>query len=124
MSGWLDKPLIIGIALQVGAFLISMLSAKLLYYAGWLGWFISVPMFVASPFFLMRSAAPLPVRLLTSFWILAIPAYFLTILAIEHSKVRTEVLLIPQGYRGLMAVNFDEKNGSGPEREGEKAVFR
>ena len=70
MLGWIDRRLLIGVGLQICAFLVGVASGWLLYSAGWLGvLLISAPMFIASPFFLMRSAAPLPVRLLMSFWI-------------------------------------------------------
>jgi len=125
MRGWIDRRLLIGVGLQICAFLVGVASGWLLYSAGWLGvLLISAPMFIASPFFLMRSAAPLPVRLLMSFWILFIPAYHVATIVIEYTKVRTEVLLIPQGYRGLMALKFDEKTGAAAQEEEGKLVFR
>src|ERR1051325_11549624 len=93
-----------------------------------MAWFftllISVPMFLASPFFLMRSGLSLPLRLLLSFWIVAIRGYHLAAYLIESLKVHPEVFLIPSGYRGKVTILFDDPNGAPPERESGKIIYR
>ena len=72
---WVDRRLKIGVALQAGAILSFPLFNWLL--SGYFAWLpelvISIPLFLASPFFLMNSkAAPLPLRLGLSFWYLVL----------------------------------------------------
>jgi hypothetical protein len=120
-----SRQLIIGLALQAAAFLTWWSSARILYMAGWLGvLLVSLPLFVASPFFLMRSGLPLPFRLLLSFWILFFPLYFAGQAAMESWSIRTEVFLIPSGFRGHVKVRFGIPDGAPEEREGSNVVFR
>jgi hypothetical protein len=83
-----------------------------------------VPLFLTSIFYLMRSGAPLPLRLLLSFWILSIPAYHLTLTALESWSIRGEIFLIPSNYRGHVKVAFDTPGGVPEEMEGKNVVFR
>ena len=66
--------IIVGVCLQGLCILTGYMSVWILYSGCWLGiLLISMPLFVASIFVLMKSGAPLWARLILSFWPLIFP---------------------------------------------------
>ncbi|MBI2684737.1 MAG: hypothetical protein HYX27_00360 [Acidobacteria bacterium] len=121
----MPRGIVIGIALQLASWGSAWLFSRYLYAIGWLaGLLISVPLFVASPFYLMRAPAPLWVRLLLSFWILLFPAYYLGLYVWENWQLRTEIVLIPVEFQGKAKVHFGETGGAAEELEGGKLLLR
>lgn len=117
--------LVVGLALQAGSLLAAWASVRLLWAASWLGILVvSVPMFAASPFFLMNSGLPLPARLALSFWIVLIPAAHLLFAAAETLCARRQVFLVPEGFRGRVTVRFWEKDGEAPIEKGRTLVLQ
>jgi hypothetical protein len=113
----------VGLSLQLAALASAWLFLRTLYAIGWLpALLISVPLFLASPFWLLRAPAPLPVRLLLTCWILAIPAWHAAIYALEYRQLKTEIYLIPESFQGKAVVYFGE--GVPVEQEGENLLFR
>jgi hypothetical protein len=66
--------IMVGVCLQGLCVLTGYLSVWMLYSACWLGiLFLSTPLFLAGIFVLMKSAAPLWIRVILSFWPLIFP---------------------------------------------------
>jgi hypothetical protein len=124
MGAMLPRGIAIGIGLQIAAFVTGYLSVRYLYAMGWFGCLvISVPLFLASPFQIMRAPAPFWVRLVLSFWILAIPLYHVAFFAWEYVNIRTEKVLIPAGFEGKVRIQFDDPAGVPEETEGNQFSF-
>ena len=121
----LPRAVLIGIGLQVASLVTGYLSTRYLYYAGWLGVLIvSVPLFVASLFVLLRAPAPLALRLLLSFWILSIPCYYVATAVWEFAWMRSEIVLMPVGTHGKVTIYFQDPSGAPVETEGGRLVLR
>src|SRR6187402_3512608 len=119
------RGIVIGIALQVASFATGYLSLRFLYAMGWFGCLvISVPLFLASPFYILRAPSPLWLRLLLSFWILGIPLSLAAETAWERFRLRTEIVLVPPGFHGKAMVYFSDPAGAPEEEEGGKLVLR
>lgn len=120
-----SRGILIGIGLQLAAIITGYLSLRLLYAMGWFGCLvISVPLFLASPFFILRAPGPLWLRLLFSFWILGIPLSIAAQTAWERLSLRTEIVLVPAGYAGKGIVYFSDPAGKPQEVEDGKLVLR
>jgi hypothetical protein len=66
--------IIAGVCLQALCILTGYMSVRMLYSACWLGILVlSAPLFVASVFVLMKSGAPLWLRVILSVWPLIVP---------------------------------------------------
>ena len=125
MGAMLPRGIAIGIGLQIASFVTGYLSIRYLYAMGWFGVLVvSIPLFLASPFQIMRAPAPLWVRLLLSFWLLAYPLYHAAFFAWEYVHIRPEIVLIPAGFRGKARIYFSERAGVPEEMEGGKLVLR
>jgi len=121
----LPRGIAIGIGLQIASFCTGYLSIRYLYAMGWFGVLVvSIPLFLASPFQIMRAPAPLWLRLLLSFWLLAYPLYLAGDFAWEYAHIRPEIVLIPAGFHGTVKVHFSDPAGVPEETEGGKLVLR
>ncbi|MFN0104202.1 MAG: DUF6843 domain-containing protein [Bryobacteraceae bacterium] len=121
----LPRGIVIGAGLQIAAFVTGYLSVRYLYAMGWFGCLvISVPLFLASPFYILRAPAPLWMRLLLSFWLLAYPLYHAVFFAWEYLNMRPEIVLIPAGFQGKATVHFSDPAGAREETDGGKLVLR
>jgi len=125
MGAMLPRGIVIGIGLQIASFATGYLSLRYLYAMGWFGCLvISVPLFLASPFQIMRAPAPLWLRLLLSFWLLAYPMYHAAYFGWEYTKLRPEIVLIPPGYQGVVKIYFGDEAGLPEEIESGKLVLK
>lgn len=119
------RGIVIGILLQIAAFATGYLNIRFLYAMGWFGCLvISVPLFLASPFYIMRAPAPLWLRLLLSFWLLGIPLSLAAETAWERLRLRPEIVLVPPGFHGKATVYFSDPAGAPEVVEGGKLVLR
>jgi hypothetical protein len=124
MGAMPPRGIVIGIALQVASFATGYLNIRFLYAMGWFGCLvISVPLFLASLFYIMRAPAPLWLRLLLSFWLLGIPLSIAAQTAWERLHLRTEIVLVPPGFHGKAMVRFSDPAGAPEEEEGGKLVL-
>ena len=125
MGAMPSRGIFIGIGLQLAAFITAYLSLRFLYSMGWFGCLvISVPLFIASLFFILRAEGPIWVRLLLTFWILGIPLSSAAQTAWERLHLRTEIVLVPAGYVGKGIVRFSDPAGKPQEVEDGKLVLR
>lgn len=121
----IPREAVIGLSLQLASFLLGYLSLRYLYSIGWLPVLLfSVPLFLASPFYLLRAPWPLPLRLLLSFWILAFPLYHILYYIHDRLLMRPEIVLIPEGFQGRAKIWFGDPAGAAPELENGSYLFR
>lgn len=117
--------LAIGLGLQAWAIVIAWACGRLLYAISWLGVLVlAVPAFLAGVGFVLASGAWWPVRALLGGWPLAWPLYSVGRYAVERRRMWPEVFLVPVGYAGEVAVEFDAADGAPEEREGGSRVYR
>ena len=121
----MPRSMLVGLGLQLGAFLVAYLSLRYLYAIGWLPVLVvSVPMFLASVFVLLSAPVSLALRGLLSGWVLVFPLYWLGVYLWEYRQFREEIVLVPEGYEGKLRIRFGEAAGKAEETENGRLLLR
>ena len=120
--------LILGVVFQLLGCLLFVL-----YGSAWI--LIEVPLFALSFVLILTAPAPLALRLVLALWVVVAFVCYLANQSFKNiqykarvraelASLRTEIILIPKGYREFVTIHFDQPAGARPEYEGENPVFR
>lgn len=105
--------ILIGLGLQVFAFIFAYLCLTFIPYIGWLpAFYLSPFIFIAGIIFVFFSKIKLVYKFVLSFWIILIPIGFIGERYYQRQFIQNEIYLIPHTYHGFVTLNFSEPNGT------------
>ncbi len=122
--------LIIGVALELSAILLYNPITNYFYSGGsWpIGPFLLASIYAAGIYFIFKSEVTYVLKLFLSYWWVLVVAYFgaesIIIYFIESSEYKYETYLIPEGYHGLIRIEFGKPDGEAPTVEDDQVVLK
>ena len=129
LSSLLNWNLIIGIILELSAVLLYNPITNYFYSGGsWpVGPFLLASIYAAGIYFIFRSSVAFALKLILCYWWIGVVAYFgaesIITYLIESREYQYEAYLVPEGYHGVLKIEFGREDGEVPAVEDDQVVL-